>query len=86
MRNDILRMVKCDIIAAGIGSTVNLTMNGVERTFTIVGVAESNVSEGKISNECSVGAAILGHKKGDTVETVGPTGRQITLIINSVEN
>ena len=72
--------------AIGIGSTVNLTMNGVERTFTIVGVAESNVSEGKISNECSVGTAILGHKKGDTVETVGPTGRQITLIINSVEN
>ncbi|MDO4503403.1 MAG: transcription elongation factor GreA [Coriobacteriia bacterium] len=69
-----------------IGSTVNLTMNGVDRTFTIVGAAESNISEGKISNESPVGAAILGHKKGDTVEAVGPTGRQITLIINSVEN
>lgn len=72
--------------SVGIGSTVHLTMNGVERTFTIVGAAESNVSEGKISNECNVGAAILGHKKGETVETVGPTGRKITLIINSVEN
>lgn len=69
-----------------IGSTVFVVMNGVERTFTIVGAAESNVAEGKISNESPVGAAILGHKKGDTVQATGPTGREITLIINSVEN
>lgn len=69
-----------------IGSTVELTMNGTDRTFTIVGAAESNISEGKISNESAVGAAIMGHKKGDAVETVGPTGRQISLIIRSVEN
>ena len=68
-----------------IGSTVYVTMNGAERTFTIVGAAESSVSEGKISNESPVGAALLGHKKGDTVLAVGPTGREITLVINKIE-
>ena len=33
-----------------IGSTVTLDLNGVERVFTIVGAAESNVKGGKISN------------------------------------
>lgn len=68
-----------------IGSTVFVTMNGVERTFTIVGAAESNVAEGKISNESPVGAALLGHKKGDTVTAQGPTGREITLVIEKIK-
>ena len=40
-------------------------MGGRERVFTIVGGAESDVAAGKISNESPVGAALLGHKKGD---------------------
>lgn len=69
-----------------IGSTVFVVMNGVERTFTIVGAAESNVAEGKISNESPVGAALLGHKKGDTVKAQGPTGREITLTIEKIKH
>ena len=34
-----------------IGSTVTVDMGGRERVFSIVGAAESNVAEGKISNE-----------------------------------
>ena len=69
-----------------IGSTVIVNMNGTERTFTIVGGAESNVAEGKISNESPVGAALIGHKKGDKVTTVGPTGRTIELDILKIEH
>ncbi|MDO4182015.1 MAG: transcription elongation factor GreA [Coriobacteriia bacterium] len=69
-----------------IGSTVQLEMNGQPRTFTIVGAAESDVAEGKISNESAVGAALLGHRKGDTVKATGPTGREIELVIIKVSN
>ncbi len=79
------------VVAAGkagnrvnIGSTVKVTMNGKERTFTIVGAAESNVAEGKISNESPVGAALLGTKKGDSVTAYGPTGREIELKVVSL--
>lgn len=69
-----------------IGSTVTITMGGRERVFTIVGGAESDVAAGKISNESPVGAALLGHKKGETVEATGPTGRQIVMEILKIEH
>ncbi len=69
-----------------IGSTVTVEMNGSERVFTIVGAAESNVSEGKISNESPVGSALLGHKKGDEVKTQGPTGKEIVMQITKIEH
>ncbi|MBQ6454552.1 MAG: transcription elongation factor GreA [Eggerthellaceae bacterium] len=68
-----------------VGSTVTLNMNGVERVFTIVGGAESDVQVGKISNESPVGAALLGHKKGETVEAVGPTGKKSVIEILKIE-
>ena len=69
-----------------IGSTVTVQMDGKERAFTIVGAAESDVSAGKISNESPVGSALIGHKKGDHVETTGPTGRQIEMDILKIEH
>lgn len=69
----------------GIGSKVTVTMDGKERAFYIGGAAESDVRNGKISNESPVGAALLGHKKGDAVTAVGPTGRVIEMTIEKVE-
>lgn len=69
-----------------IGSTVTVNMGGKERAFTIVGGAESDIQSGKISNESPVGAALLGHKKGDHVETTGPTGRKIEMEILAIEH
>ena len=69
-----------------IGSTVTVNMGGRERVFTIVGGAESDVAAGKISNESPVGAALLGHKKGDTIEATGPTGKDITMEILKIEH
>ena len=40
----------------------------------IVGSVEANPSEGKISNESPVGAALLGSKVGDIVNVVVPDG------------
>lgn len=69
-----------------IGSTVTVDMGGRERVFTIVGGAESDAQAGKISNESPVGAALLGHKKGDVIETTGPTGRQIVMTIEKIDH
>ena len=48
---------------------------GKETTFKIVGTTETNSLEHKISNESPMGAALIGHKAGDTVEYTTPSGR-----------
>lgn len=68
-----------------IGSTVTLTDDdGRERVFTIVGGAEADSAQGKTSNESPVGAAVLGHKKGDVIEYEGPTGRKMKFTLTKV--
>ena len=47
---------------------------------------QSDAAAGKISNESPVGSVLLGHKKGDVVETTGPTGRKITMTILKLEH
>jgi transcription elongation factor GreA len=68
-----------------IGSKVTVDMGGKERTFTIVGAAEANSAEGKISNESPVGSALLGSKKGDEIDIQGPTGRDIHMSVLKIE-
>lgn len=69
-----------------IGSIVTVDMGGRERVFTIVGGAESDAASGKISNESPVGAALLTHKKGDVVKTIGPTGKEIVMTVEKIEH
>ena len=69
-----------------IGAKVTVDWGGKERVFNIVGSAESNIAENKISNESPVGAALIGHKKGDTVTATGPTGREISMVILKIEH
>jgi transcription elongation factor GreA len=59
-----------------IGSTVRLRDMEANKTFEyrIVGSAESNPSENKLSNESPVGRAIIGRKKGEVVEVAAPRG------------
>jgi transcription elongation factor GreA len=48
--------------------------DGKIEQFTIVGSAEANPVEGKISNESPVGKALLGKKIGDKIEVSTPAG------------
>ena len=59
-----------------IGSRVRLRDVAAKQTFEyhIVGSAEANPAENKLSNESPVGKAIMGHKKGDVVEAPTPRG------------
>ncbi|MDD6195342.1 transcription elongation factor GreA [[Clostridium] aminophilum] len=45
-----------------------------EMEFTIVGSSEANTLQHRISNVSPVGAALIGHKVGDIVEVVVPSG------------
>lgn len=57
------------------GTTVTmLNEKGEEREYTIVGKAESDPKNGKISNESPVGKALLGKHVGDEVEVDAPKG------------
>jgi transcription elongation factor GreA len=58
----------------GIGSTVDVESEDGKETFRIVGSAEANPAEGRISNESPVGKALLGHRKGDKVQVSVPAG------------
>ena len=58
----------------GIGSKVVIKGGDGEETFTIVGSAEAAPREGRISNESPVGAALMGHRKGDKVTVEAPAG------------
>ena len=69
---------------AGFGSTVKVVdEDGEEEVYTIVGAAEANFLEGKISNESPIGAAIFGKSAGTTVEFETPMGTS-TLTIKEV--
>ena len=59
-----------------IGATVRLRDVEANKTFEyqIVGSAEANPAENKLSNESPVGKAIIGRKKGETVEVTAPRG------------
>ncbi|MBV6396522.1 MAG: Transcription elongation factor GreA [Anaerolineales bacterium] len=64
---------KSDVIQ--VGSTVTIHEEGhPTETFIIVGAAEANPREGKISNESPIGKAILGRKPGETVQVDAPGG------------
>ena len=45
-----------------------------DEEYAIVGSAEADSANGKISNESPVGAAIIGHKVGETVSVHAPAG------------
>ena len=59
-----------------VGSVVTIKYDGddEEEEYTIVGTNEADPFENKISNESPIGSALLGAKKGQTVEVNAPAG------------
>ena len=62
-----------------LGSVVTIVEEGVheEEVYSIVGAAEANPREGKISHESPIGSALLGHRKGDKVRVKAPGGEMV---------
>jgi transcription elongation factor GreA len=57
-----------------LGSTVHLELEEGEQHYTIVGSTEANPDEGKISNESPIGRALMGRRKGESVDVDVPSG------------
>jgi transcription elongation factor GreA len=74
------QLKNAEVIAKGngdrvsIGSKVVIKGSDGEETFTIVGSAEAAPREGRISNESPVGAALMGHRKGEKITVQAPSG------------
>ena len=67
-----------------LGSKVKLeSANGVT-VYQVVGSAEADPANDKISNESPVGQAIMGRKKGDSVKVATPSGKVIEYKILSI--
>jgi transcription elongation factor GreA len=60
-----------------VGSVVYVKEEGGKSTkYTIVGSAEANPMELKLSNESPIGKALLGRKRGEEVEFATPKGER----------
>ena len=60
-----------------------LNQNKAEEEYTIVGSAEADPGQGRISNESPVGKALLNKKVGEEVNVNTPAGT-VTLTISSI--
>jgi transcription elongation factor GreA len=70
-----------------VGSVVHVKdeKTGKSVKYTIVGSAEANPEESKLSNESPVGRALIGHKRGDTVAVQVPRGPARKLKITKID-
>ncbi|MGH2873149.1 MAG: transcription elongation factor GreA [Solirubrobacteraceae bacterium] len=60
-----------------VGSVVHVKDDGGKATkYTIVGSAEANPAEARLSNESPVGKALIGRKRGEEVRVSTPRGER----------
>ena len=77
--------VSTDVV--GVGSVVHVKdeKTGKSQKYTIVGSAEANPAELKLSNESPVGRALMGHKRNDLVSVPVPKGPARKLKITKID-
>lgn len=66
-----------DMVRVGSEVTIRADDSDEDERYMIVGAAEANPGEGKISQKSPIGAALLGHKKGDKVKVQTPGGEVV---------
>lgn len=64
-----------------VGSKILVQINGLKKTYSIVGPQEIDPAKGLISNESPLGEAFLGHGVGDNVEVNVPSGKMTFQIL-----
>src|SRR3979411_437414 len=65
-----------------VGAQVNVSSEEGEEKYSIVGAAEADPLNGRISNESPLGRALLGHKAGDEGEWTSPIGTSRVKILS----
>ena len=79
------KAVSTDVVS--VGSTVHVKDQKTDKStkYKLVGSAEANPAENKLSNESPVGKALIGKKRGDLVSVPVPRGPQRKLKITKIE-
>ena len=68
-----------------LGSTVRFSEDGgPEESYRIVGPAEADPREGRVSNESAMGRALLGRKVGDEAEVITDSGHSYKVKILAI--
>jgi len=81
LKNSLLLMNSSDI-TQDIHITYTIEANGNKRDLSIVLPTEADPSNGMISIDSPIAKAIMGKKKGETVEVQTPAGVQVYKIAN----
>jgi transcription elongation factor GreA len=77
--------VDTDVVSVGAIVHVKDQKTDKSTKFKIVGSAEANPAESRLSNESPVGRALLGRKRGETVTVPVPRGPARKLKITKIE-
>ena len=77
--------IEKDVVSLGRKVSFKEIPDGDEETYTIVGSAEADPAEFKISNDSPIARSILGHKVGDKV-TIQTPGGSFDIEITRVES
>jgi transcription elongation factor GreA len=79
------KSVSADVVNVGVTVHVKDQKTDKSTKFRIVGSAEANPADNKLSNESPVGKALLGHKRGEIVSVPVPRGPARKLKITKIE-
>jgi transcription elongation factor GreA len=79
------RKVATDVVGVGTTVSVKDQESGKSQKFKIVGSAEADPSNGRLSNESPVGKALLGHKRNEVVSVPVPRGPARELKITKID-
>ena len=86
-RSEVIDSKDVDTTAVGVGTTVHVKdqKSGDSQKFQIVGSAEADPTEQKLSNESPIGRALMGHKRNEVVSVDVPRGPKRKLKITKIE-
>jgi transcription elongation factor GreA len=79
------KQVDTEQVAVGAVVHVKDQKSGKSQKFQIVGSAEADPGEQKLSNESPIGKALIGHKKNEVVAVEVPRGPKRKLKITKIE-
>jgi transcription elongation factor GreA len=77
--------IETDVVRVGSQVHVKDQGSGKSEVFTIVGSAEADPSQKRLSNESPVGKALLGHKRNDIVTVHLPNGKTRDLKVTKID-
>ena len=86
-RSEVIDSKDIDTSEVNVGTIVHVKdqKSGDSQKFQIVGSAEADPTEQKLSNESPIGMALMGHKRNEVVSVDAPRGPKRKLKITKIE-